>query len=67
MFGHDMDQAIKNGLTSNFSSVDSLVCLHHVSERASKKSDKLFASTSGKKRILNDIYGSQKTGFYSLV
>ena len=67
MFGHDMDQAIKNGLTSNFSRVDSLVCLHNVSERASKKLDKLFASTSDKKRILSDIYGSQKTGFYSLV
>ena len=67
MFVHDMDQAIKNGLTSNFSRVDSLVCLHHVSERACKKLDKLFASTSDKKRILSDIYGSQKTGFYSLV
>ena len=49
MFGHNMDQAIKNGLTSNFSRVDSLVCLHHVSERASEKLDKLFASTSDTK------------------
>ena len=33
-----------------------------MSERDSKKLDKLLASTSDKKRILSDIYGSQKNG-----
>ena len=46
MIGHDMDQAIKNGLTSIFSRAESLVCLQHVSESDSKKLDKLLASTS---------------------
>ena len=48
MIGHDMDQAIKNGLTSIFSRAESLVCLQHVSERGSKKLDKLLASTADK-------------------
>ena len=34
-----------------------------MSERDSKKLDKLLASTSDKKRILSDSYGSQKTSF----
>ena len=34
-----------------------------MSERDSKKLDKLLASTSDKNRILSDIYGSQKNGF----
>ena len=63
MIGHDMDQAIKNGLTSIFSRAEGLFCLQHVSERGSKKLDKLFASASDKKRILSVIYGSQKNGF----
>ena len=58
MIGHDMDQTIKNGLTSIFSKAENLVCLQHVSERDNKKLDKLFASTSDKKRIPSDIYGS---------
>ena len=62
IIGHDMDQAIKNGLTSIFSKAESLVCLHHVTERACKKLDKLLASASDKKRILSDIYRSQKNG-----
>ena len=60
MIGHDMDQAIKNGLTSIFSKAESLACLQHVSESDNKKLDKLLASTSDKKCILSDIYGSQK-------
>ena len=67
MIGHDMDQAIKNGITSIFSKVESLVWLQHMSERDSKKLDNLLVSTSEKKPILSDIYGSQKMGFYSLV
>ena len=63
MIGHYMDQAIKNGLTSIFSRAESLVCLQHVSERDSKKLDKLLASTADKKPILRNIYGSQKNGF----
>ena len=63
MIGNDMDQTIKNGLATIFSRAESLVCLQHVSERDSKKLDKLLASTSDKKRILSDSYGSQKTGF----
>ena len=62
MIGHDMDQAIRNGLTSIFSRAESLVSLQHVSERDCKKLDKFLASTD-KKRILSDIYGSQKNGF----
>ena len=58
MIGHDMDQAIKNGLTSILSKAETLVCLQHVSERDNKKLDKLFVSTSDKKRISSDIYGS---------
>ena len=34
-----------------------------MSERNNKKLDKLLASTSDKKRILNEIYGSQINGF----
>ena len=60
MIGHDMDQAIKNGLSSIFSMAESLVCLQHVSERDSKRLDKLLAS---KKCILSDIYGSRKNRF----
>ena len=41
-----MDQTIKNGLATIFSRAESLVCLQHVSERDSKKLDKLLASTS---------------------
>ena len=68
MIGHDIDQAIKNGLTRILSRAESLVCLQHVSERGSKKLDKILASTSDKKRILCDIYGSKKkASFYSLV
>ena len=63
MIGHDMDQAIKNGLTSIFSKAESLACLQHVSESDNKKLDKLLASTSDKKCILSDIYGSQKNWF----
>ena len=63
MIGNNMDQTIKNGLATIFSRAESLVCLQHVSERDSKKLDKLLASTSDKKRILSDSYGSQKTGF----
>ena len=63
----DMDRAIKNVLTSIFSMAESLVCLQHASECDSKKLDKLLTSSSDKKRILSDIYGSQKTGFYSLI
>ena len=63
MIGHDTDQAIKNGLTSIFSRAESLVCLKYVSERESKKLDKFLTSTSDKKRILSDIYGSQKNEF----
>ena len=63
MIGHDMDQAIKNGLISIFSRAEGLFCLQHVSELGSKKLDKLFASASDKKRILSVIYGSQKNGF----
>ena len=63
MIGHDMDQAIKNGLNSIFGRAESLVCLQHVSEHGNKKLDELLASTSDKKRILSDIYGSQKSGF----
>ena len=37
-----------------------LVCFQHVTERDNKTSDKLLASTSDKKNILSDIYGSQK-------
>ena len=62
MIGHDMDQAIKNGLAGIFSRAESLVWWQHVSERDGKKLDKLLASTSDKKRILSDIYGSQKNG-----
>ena len=36
MNGHDMDHAIKNGLTSIFSRAESLVFLQHVSERTVK-------------------------------
>ena len=39
MIGHDMDQAIKNELTSMFSRAECLVCLQHVSGRDSKKLD----------------------------
>ena len=35
-----------------------------MSERDSKKLDKLLASTSDKNCILSDIYGSQKNGFF---
>ena len=63
MISHDMDQAIKDWLTSIFRRAESLVCLQHVSERDSKKLDKFLASTSDKKCILIDIYGSQKNGF----
>ena len=63
MIGHDMDQATKNGLTSIFSRAESLFGLQHVIERDSKKLDELLASTSDKKRILSDIYRSQKNGF----
>ena len=51
MIVHDMDQAIKNGLTIIFSRAYSLVCLQHVSERDSRKLDKLLASASDKKLI----------------
>ena len=67
MIGHNMDQAIKNGLTGIFSRVESLVCLQDVSKYNSKKLDKLLTSTSDKKYILSDTYGNQKTGSYSLV
>ena len=62
MIGHVMDQAIKNGLAGIFSRAESLVWWQHVSECDGKKLDKLLASTSDKKRILSDIYGSQKNG-----
>ena len=42
MIGHDMEQAIKNGLTSIFSRAESLVCLQHVGECDSKKLDQLL-------------------------
>ena len=42
MIGHDMEQAIKNGLTSIFSRAESLVCLQHVGERDSEKLDQLL-------------------------
>ena len=58
-----MDQPTKNGLTSIYGRAEGLVCLQHVREGDSKKLDKLLASTSDKKRILNDIYGSRKNGF----
>ena len=67
MIGHDMEQAIKNGLTGIFNRTESLVWLQQVSEHDSKNLDKHLASTSDKKRILIDIYGSQKTAFYSLI
>ena len=51
MIEHDMDQAIKNGRTIIFSRAQSLVCLQHVSERDSKKLDKLLTSASDKKLI----------------
>ena len=35
MIAHDMDKAIKNGLTSIFSKAEGLVCSQHVSERDS--------------------------------
>ena len=62
-----MDQTIKNGLATIFSRAESLVCLQHVSERDSKKLDKLLASTSDKKRILSDSMEAKKPAFYSLV
>ena len=65
MIGHDIDQAIKNGPTRILSRAESLVCLQHVSERGSKKLDKL-ASTSDKKRILCDIYGSKKKRVFTV-
>ena len=67
MIGHDMDQAIKNGITSIFSKAESLTWLQHMSEHDSKKLDNILVSASEKKTILSDIYGSQKMGFYSLV
>ena len=51
MIEHDMDQAIKNGQIIIFIRAQSLVCLQHVSERDSKKLDKLLASASDKKLI----------------
>ena len=67
MIGNNMDQTIKNGLATIFSRAESLVCLQHVSERDSKKLDKLLASTSDKKRILSDSMEAKKPAFYSLV
>lgn len=51
MIDHDMDQAIKNGLTTIFSRAKRLACLQHMSEFDSKKVKKLFASTPDKKRV----------------
>ena len=67
MIGHDMDQAIKNGLTSIFSRAESIFCLQHVSERGNKKIDGLLASTSDKNAYLVIFMKVKKTGFYSLV
>ena len=50
MIDHDMDQSIKNGLTSIFRRPKRLVCLQHISEFDSKK------------RVLSDIYESKKDG-----
>ena len=61
-----MEKTIKNGLISIFSRAKSLVWLQHVRERESKKSDKLFASTSDKKSIRCDICENQKTGSLQL-
>ena len=62
MIDHDMDQVIKNGLTTIFSRAKRLACLQHMSEFDSKKVEKLFASTPDKKRLLSDIYESKKDG-----
>ena len=54
--GTDMDNALTNGIGSILSKADQL----HVSERDAHRLDTLKASNQAKKRILSDIYGSQK-------
>ena len=61
-----MEKTIKNGLISIFSRAKSLVWLQHVREHESKKSDKLFASTSDKKSIRCDICENQKNRIFTV-
>ena len=70
--GVDMESAIFNGFKTVFPSLESLLCVRHLSQRDAKKIDKLLVSAKGNQRenarakaeLLKDIYGAHNGASY---
>ena len=59
--GHDLDQAIPNGLTDIFIRAKKLWCMQHLQERDAYKLKQFGANKRTVERIMADIYGSQNS------